>query len=131
MPAVGIQESPQRLSAETRAILHCARCSRWMRPHVLWFDECYDEAYYRSESAMEAARSATLLVTVGTTGATTLPLTIGLECRARGAAIVDVNIDDNPFAGLARERGVAVRATAVATLPRMVAQLGVPVEAEE
>ena len=41
-----------------------------MRPHVLWFDEIYNEELYGSESALKAAQEADFLLTIGTTGAT-------------------------------------------------------------
>jgi len=123
LPAMGPAPSGGRLSAETRALLRCSRCSSWLRPHVLWFDESYDEQNYRSDSALSAARSATLLVTVGSTGATTLPMRIALECRARGTPIVDINVEANPFSNLADQCGVSLRESASAALPRIGALL--------
>ena len=37
-----------------------------MRPHVLWFDEIYNEELYGSESALKAAQEADFLLTIGT-----------------------------------------------------------------
>ena len=54
--------------------LTCALCGDWLRPHVLWFDECYDEERYRFDSSMQAAGTCRLLVVVGTSGATNLPM---------------------------------------------------------
>lgn len=125
MPAVDPATSDRRLSARTRALLQCARCSSWMRPHVLWFDEFYDERHYRSESAVSAARSATLLVTVGSTGATTLPMRIALECQARRTPIIDINVEDNPFSQMADACGLSIRDRASAALSRIAAVLGV------
>ncbi|HXX68731.1 MAG TPA: Sir2 family NAD-dependent protein deacetylase [Polyangiaceae bacterium] len=125
IPAVEPAAPEKRLSTRTRDLLRCARCSSWMRPHVLWFDEMYDEHNYRSESALSAARSASLLVTVGSTGATTLPMRIALECHARAVPIIDINIEENPFAQLADECGHSVRETATTALPRIATLLGV------
>ena len=44
-----------------------------MRPHVLFFDECYSEELYRSSSAQAAISDADLLVVVGTMCCTSLP----------------------------------------------------------
>lgn len=125
MPAVDPATSDRRLSTRTRALLQCARCSSWMRPHVLWFDECYDEKHYRSQSAFSAGRSATLLVTVGSTGATTLPMRIALDCQARGTPIIDVNVESNPFSEMADACGLSIRDRASAALSRIAAVLGV------
>jgi NAD-dependent deacetylase len=105
--------------------LRCPRCGAMLRPHALFFDEFYTEPLYRSESALEAASRAALLLVVGTSGATTLPNMIARRAVRAGAAFIDVNPDDDPFAELARalQRGVWVRATAGAALPAIAARL--------
>ncbi len=91
------------------------------RPHVLWFDECYDEERFRLFSALEATERTALLLVVGTTGATNLPMQIGLRCAARGVPIVVVDPEPNVFVDLATStpEGVWVRETAGMSLPRM------------
>jgi NAD-dependent deacetylase len=107
------------------AALECASCGAWMRPHVLWFDESYDEEHYRYESALAAAARAALLIVVGTAGATSLPQRIGEIVVARGAAIVDLNVEDNPFANWARasREGYAWTGKAGETVPAVAALL--------
>jgi NAD-dependent protein deacetylase/lipoamidase len=113
------------LSQATRRALTCTRCGGWMRPHVLWFDEYYSEELFRAESAFARADAATLLLVVGTTGSTTLPVQIGLACARRGVPIIDVNLEDNPFSELAGSgRGLVLRETATGALPRIAALLG-------
>jgi NAD-dependent deacetylase len=113
------------LTAAERAALACPRCGGWLRPHVLWFDECYDEEHYRMDSALRAAAAADLLLVVGTSGATNLPMQIGQLVFRRGAALVDVNPEANPFADLAARapRGFFARGSACARLPGIVAAL--------
>lgn len=125
LPDLGARAGNPPLSAADRRALTCPGCGGWLRPHVLWFDECYDEPYYRMESALRAAAEADLLLVVGTSGATNLPLQIGRLAFSRGAALVDVNPDDNPFAALASRaaRGFAARGTASALLPGIVSAL--------
>jgi NAD-dependent deacetylase len=72
---------------------------------VLWFDECYDEERYRFESSLRAASTADLLVTVGTSGATNLPMHVGATVQSRGSLIVDVNPSPNPFSRMAESGG--------------------------
>jgi NAD-dependent deacetylase len=122
LPDLGSRAGNPPISQAEQRALTCARCGGWLRPHVLWFDECYDEPYYRMESALAAAAAADLLLVVGTSGATNLPMQIGRLVFSRGAALVDVNPDDNPFAALAArsERGFAARGTATALLPEIV-----------
>ncbi len=114
------------LTRAEREVLRCPRCGEWLRPHVLWFDECYDEENYRMDSALRAASSADLLLVVGTSGATNLPMQIGELAWRRGTAMVDVNPEENPFAELARDlpNGFFARGSACERLPPIVEALG-------
>jgi NAD-dependent deacetylase len=114
------------LGEAERKALTCPRCGGWLRPHVLWFDEFYDEPNYRMDSALGAARAADLLLVVGTSGATNLPMQIGQLVFRRGAAMVDVNPEENPFAEMAGalRRGFFARGSACERLPEIVAALG-------
>jgi NAD-dependent deacetylase len=110
-------------TAEPRLLergLACSTCAAWMRPHVLWFDEFYDEPLFRFESSLRAAEDAALLVVVGTTGTTNLPLQIG-ERAARRAAVVVINPEPNPFSELAStlREGVYLRGRAGHWVPRV------------
>ena len=112
------------LSDEDRALLTCAD-GTLARPHVLWFDECYDERLFQADTALQDAASAQLLVVVGTAGATNLPMQIGALALRRGIPIVDINLEDNPFAEAAREAdaGWALTGSASQWLPPIVARL--------
>lgn len=105
--------------AEDLAALACPACGGPGRPHVLWFDECYDEPRFRAESAMDAAARCDVLVVVGTSGATNLPMQIGALAVARKVPILDVNLEDGPFGDLARRSpgGGVLRAKAGEVLP--------------
>lgn len=85
------------MDAATRALLVCPTCGGRARPHVLWFDETYDEPRFRFESSRRAAMSMGLLIVVGTTGATNLPLQVGALFARRQAPILVVNPEENPF----------------------------------
>jgi len=78
------------------------------RPHVLWFDECYDEERFRFESSLLAAAAASLLVVVGTTGATNLPMQIGMLCAKRGTPSIVVNPEPNPFSEMVEQTGAGL-----------------------
>jgi NAD-dependent deacetylase len=72
---------------------------------VLWFDESYDEVNFRFQSAIDAAQHASLVVVVGTTGATSLPMHIGSIAAQRGVPMIVVNPEPNPFSALVRRSG--------------------------
>lgn len=109
------------LPEAARGLLRCARCEGWTRPHVLWFDEYYDEELYRFESSLAAAASAGVLVTVGTSGNTNLPNQMVAVARRAGALLVDINPEENPFGRTARAGGgIHLRGPSSQELPRLV-----------
>ncbi|HEY6097837.1 MAG TPA: Sir2 family NAD-dependent protein deacetylase [Anaeromyxobacter sp.] len=124
-PAVPLPRGPEALTAGERAALTCPRCAAWLRPHVLLFDEFYDEENYRMDSALRAAGRADLLLVVGTSGATNLPMQIGELAWRRGTAMVDVNPEPNPFSEMAEElpHGFFARGSACERLPAIVGAL--------
>jgi NAD-dependent deacetylase len=104
------------------AMLVCPRCGGPARPHVLWFDESYDEVHFRFESSIAAATSADLLIVVGTTGGTNLPLQVGALAARQGAAMIVVNPEPNPFTEFAAsvENGVFLEGTAGEFVPPVI-----------
>jgi NAD-dependent deacetylase len=114
------------LADAERTALHCA-CGAWLRPHVLWFDESYDEPLFRYESARRAAETAAVLIVVGTSGATSLPAQMCAIVVARGAPIVVVDPDPGAYSNLAGRgaRGVQIVGTACANVPLVVDALAV------
>jgi NAD-dependent deacetylase len=125
MPEMGVRDESTPFGEADRATLSCPRCGGWLRPHVLWFDEYYDEHWYRMQSALRAADRCDLLLVVGTSGATNLPSQIGDIAWRRSIAMVDVNPEDNPFAERARSmrKGFSVRGSAGERLPEIVKAL--------
>jgi NAD-dependent deacetylase len=112
------------LTDADRHQLRCPACGGWSRPHVLWFDETYNEEHFRFVSSLQVAAETDLLLIVGTAGATNLPNQVAWQAHQRRATIIDVNIEENPFSRLARSGGgFFVQAPAAAALPRLVKQL--------
>ena len=94
-----------------------------MRPHVLWFDECYDEARYRFDSSLAAASSCRLLVVIGTSGATSLPIKVAGMVAARDASLVVIDPSPSPFSEMAQasRHGCFVQGTAGELVPAITA----------
>ena len=115
----------RRLGDAERAALKCASCAGWTRPHVLWFDESYDEERFRFRSSIEAAREAAMLVVVGTSGATNLPSQMCDIVAARGAPFLVIGPEPTPFTELAEASacGSFLRGTAVEHVPAVAAAL--------
>ncbi|RME50181.1 MAG: RNA polymerase subunit sigma [Caldilineae bacterium] len=118
------KEKDSPLTSADRRALRCPRCGGLTRPHVLWFDEYYDETYYRFESSLRVAARTDLLIVVGTSGATNLPNQVAWLVVRRGGVLVDVNIQPNPFAELAQATGgFVVQRPAARALPSLVQNL--------
>ncbi len=75
------------------------------RPHILWFDESYNEEHYHFDTVIELARDCDALVTVGTTAMTTLPNVVMELARDNDALLIDININPNPFSDIAVSDG--------------------------
>jgi len=95
------REKNQPLSKKEMELLSCPDCGKLTRPHVLWFDECYDEYYFKFESSIRTAYDTDVLIIAGTSGATTLPNQIASIVYNNGKTIIDINIEENPFTELA------------------------------
>lgn len=122
---LGDVEAGQALTEAQVALLRCPRCHQPARPHVLWFDETYDEPLFRYQSSIDAAGRAALVIVVGTSASTTLPWHVVEIASRKGAAIIDLNIEHNPFARIAEsvDVGCAVRGQAAEHVPAMVERL--------
>ena len=117
---VPLVERDSPFPEEARALLRCVTCGRATRPHVLWFDEYYDEQLYRFHTALDAAQRAAVLVTAGTAGATNLPNQMVMAARRGGALLIDVNPDANAFSRAAEAAGgLWLRGPATRELPRI------------
>ncbi len=118
---LGEFERDTELSDEVFEQLRCTDCEGPARPHVLWFDEYYDETLFFAETAMQKATAADLLIVVGTSGTTNLPMQIGAHVATRGVAMLDINPDENPFSRLAtRSGGFHLAQDAASALPAVV-----------
>lgn len=107
----------EAVSDESRALLVCPRCGGMARPHVLWFDESYDEPRFHLDTVRRLAAGAALLVIVGTSAQTNLPWQVVTLAERARATIVDINPEDNPFGEFAK--GGCLRAPAATVLPAL------------
>jgi NAD-dependent deacetylase len=113
------------LTDHARRLLRCCDGGRMARPHVLWFDECYDEALFHFESSIRAATRAALLVVIGTSGSTNLPMQVGAIVAQRGAPMIVINRDESPFSRFAERSasGWFAHGSAGEHLPPMIEHL--------
>ena len=108
-----------------RDLLECPQCGSATRPHVLWFDEFYDEEHYRMYTAGGLAARASLCVTVGCSGGVPLASRMAGIAAKAGAVVIDVNPTDGELRRLAKlpVHGGAVEAPASVAVPALVDQI--------
>ena len=109
------------LTPEEQILLRCPDCGERSRPHVLWFDEAYNEKYYRYQSSLEVAGQTELLLIIGTSGTTNLPNQVAWEVKNHDGIIIDVNVEENPFSNLALScsRGYFIKKQSSVVLPQI------------
>lgn len=94
----------QELTIEQIELLKCTKCGHFLRPHVLWFDENYNEKYFKLDSSLRTAKETGLLLIVGTSGATNLPRIIVESVLSRQGIIIDINLKENHFSEIAEKK---------------------------
>ncbi len=117
MPA---KERGGQLTPDEWDLLKCPNCGAMSRPHVLLWDECYNEEHYRFQSSLQAADEAGALIVVGTTGSTNLPNQVMRRFLARKGLMIDINIEENIFGNTAQANdGFFVQSGSAAALPEI------------
>ena len=116
--------SPEQAKSAPEEVLDTLKdeAGELCRPHILWFDEYYDEDLYRAQSAMQATAGADLLLVIGTSGATNLPTQMVLLAQREGIPIIDINPNPDAFSGLLQQHPHALQLSATASdaLPSVV-----------
>lgn len=119
--AVSPKSKNETLTDSDRRHLRCPLCGARTRPHVLLFDESYNEHHYHFHSSLNTARKTALLIVVGTAGATNLPNQVAREVYQNDGMIVDINIEPNPFSQLAQnsKHGFFIQEPSATALPAL------------
>ena len=89
------RETP--ITFDETELLKCPNCGAETRPHVLWFDEYYNEHQYHLHKVLRIAKSTGMLFVIGTSGATNLPQMIVDNTLKRQGIVIDINPNKNLF----------------------------------
>ena len=76
----------------------CPKCEELARPHVLWFDELYNESYFKFTSSLELADKMDFLFVIGTSLQTNLPYQMVMKALSRNIPIVEINPEPTDLA---------------------------------
>lgn len=100
-----------QLTEEEIKILKCPKCGEDLRPHVLWFDEYYNEKFFKKDTVLRISKETGILFILGTSGETTLPQVIAKNVLAKSGMVVEINIADSYFSELLKNKknGIIIR----------------------
>jgi len=109
------------LTYEESQLLVCPNCGEMTRPHVLWFDETYNEHQYHLHKVLRIAKGTGLLFIIGTSGATNLPQMVVDNTIKRQGVVIDINPNENLFSERLEnvKNGYSVRATSSEALKEL------------
>ena len=85
------RDKKKRLTYDETKLLQCPSCDDIFRPHVLWFDEYYNEKFYKLDTIRQIAKETDLLFVIGTTGTTGLPKQIVALALEHSNLIIEIN----------------------------------------
>ena len=71
----------------------CNECGKIMKPHCMFFDEAYNEHYYRYDTILDFCNDADCLVVIGTALATTGANNIVKSFIVREQPVIEVNLE--------------------------------------
>ena len=92
--------SKDQLTPKEIKTLRCPKCGDELRPHVLWFDEEYNEKIFKKDSVLRISKETGILFVIGTSGETNLPQIIVKNVLAKSGTVVEVNINESHFSKL-------------------------------
>ncbi len=112
-------------SPEQASLPRCPECDSPLRPHVLWFDEFYDEHVdYQWNRVRGAAATAATVVFVGTSFSVGVTDLVAQYAHATGARMISID----PGAATAPYPGIeTLRARAEQVLPAACQELGLEI----
>lgn len=101
-----------QLTEDEIKILKCPKCGEDLRPHVLWFDEYYNEKFFKKDTVLRISKQTGILFILGTSGETTLPQIIAKNVLSKNGTVIEINIDDSYFSDLLKNKknGISIRA---------------------
>jgi NAD-dependent deacetylase len=100
----------------------CSRCHIALKPDGVFFGEAIPRSAI--ERAHEAVQTCEIMMIIGTSGVVYPAAEIPLTAASRGAAVVEINLDQTPFTSALSPYFLAGSASRV--LPKILQELGLP-----
>lgn len=105
-----IMRTPEPAKDEKEECLPlCPKCGIRQRPKILWFDESYNEAFFKWNTVMEKMEQCDVLLIIGTQLTTGGPRSMVRAAQKSGAIIIrmdpEVDLADDSTAGMLHIQG--------------------------
>ncbi len=94
---ISFKDYDEDLTVEEKELLVCPQCDKVTRPNILWFDEYYNERNFKIHTTLKIAKKTSLMIILGSSGATNLPNSLVQQTIKYGGSVIDVNMEDNNF----------------------------------
>ncbi|WP_372366001.1 NAD-dependent deacetylase [Candidatus Uabimicrobium sp. HlEnr_7] len=99
---VQVPDRNASLTDEMIKLLCCPKCKAMTRPHVLWWDESYNEHHFRIHSTRAWVDQTDLLITVGTSASANVACTTVYQVKDNGGSLIDINPAYSPLGDIAK-----------------------------
>jgi len=77
----------------------CETCGKNMKPHCMFFDECYSEHYYRRDTVKKFFNSADAMIVIGTCLETNMAKQLVSNTLYKELPVIEVNLETAIGAG--------------------------------
>ena len=71
----------------------CEECGAPMKPHVMYFDETYNEHYYRAETIQDYVANTDIMILVGTAIETSMCKRLVVNTLEKEIPIIEINME--------------------------------------
>ena len=71
----------------------CKKCDKDMKPHSMFFDESYNEHYYRKDTITTFYEDCDVMIVVGTALETTFALKMVTESLNKETPVIEINLN--------------------------------------
>lgn len=95
--SIPLKTIDEDLKFDEKKLLICPECGKNTRPNILWFDEYYNERNFKLDTTLKITKNSSLLIILGSSGATNLPNNLVQQTLKYGGWVIDVNLEDNNF----------------------------------
>ena len=89
---------PREDMGETYEYRKCPKCSNWLRPDIIWFEDMLDHEVYTK--ATDIISNSDLFISIGTSALVYPAAGLPMTAKMNGARCIEINIDQTEISTL-------------------------------